>query len=111
MAPDEREVIFGEPTELLAAEAIWIYREEHGSWPLWHQAVDSLAAFPSVGSRQEAEERLCQAVCQDEVVPRLRERGRGHSFVLEVREDAADGFARRQIALQTMPLPDEEAPC
>jgi hypothetical protein len=111
MGPDERELIFGEPSELLAAEAVWIYREEHGSWPLWHQAVDSLAAFPSVDSRKEAEERLSQAVCQDEVFPRLRERGRGHSFVLEVTEEKADGFARRQIALQATPLPDEEAPC
>jgi hypothetical protein len=111
MNTEDLELIFGQPSELLVQEAVWIYREEHGSWPVWSQVVDSLAAFPSVDSRTEAEERLCQSVCNGEIVPKLQGRGRGHSFTFRIPEETCDRIARRILALRTTPLPDEEASC
>jgi hypothetical protein len=111
MDAQDLERIFGQPSELLVQEAVWIYREEQGSWPIWSEVVDSLAAFLSVDSRTEAEERLAHAVCNGEVVPRLQGRGRGHSFTFRIPEETCDRIARRILALRTTPLPDEEASC
>lgn len=100
MTPEE---LFGEPTESLAAEAVWLLRRERGDYPGWEEGRAYLAEWQSV-SEEEAEERILDAIRRGEVQPKLR--GLGNLWGLSLSEDMADRLTRRHIAMQ--PYVEEE---
>jgi hypothetical protein len=98
VAIDERARLFGDPSDLLVAEAVWLFRRENGDWPMWEELIDELVEW-KLGDRAEAETRVLEALRREEVLPKLRA-VRQWSLVLT--DDRADSIARRHMDL-TMP--------
>jgi len=94
--------IFGDATETFAVEAVWIFRETNGDWPLFEEAVEALRSATGC-DLAEAERAFLDAVREDEIRFRLLAGGRSlDAWGLELDEDAAARVARRYLD-RTMP--------
>jgi hypothetical protein len=103
MTIEARYELFGDPSESLAAEAVWSFRERYGDWPLMPEAVEELTKFSNI-DKADAEERIAAALLAEEIHPQIR--GGGAFFGLRIDDATADRIARRYIDL-TMPRKDE----
>jgi hypothetical protein len=83
---------FGDATDLLAAEAVWAYREDNGDWPLLEEVIPLLEELAEC-DEPEAERRLMDAIRDGEVNPQLRGGGRLWGVALD--EETADAITRR----------------
>jgi hypothetical protein len=96
MSIDDRARLFGDPTERLVAEAVWLYRREQGMFPIWEEAVEYTARLAKC-DEEEAEARLLGAVADDEVCARIR--GGGRVWGIELDEQTADRITRRWMEM------------
>lgn len=102
MTLEDRELLFGDPTDSLVAEAVLTFQQRKGKWPRWDQLVAELARCERI-TRQEAEDRLLDALKVDEVLPRFED---GNWFI-EV-DDAMRDRINRRVLEWKLKRPDEE---
>jgi hypothetical protein len=96
--------LFGDPSETLAAEAVWIFHREEGGWPSWDYAVESIAVLASIESREAAESRLATAIAAEEV--EVMAVGRGKDFLIAISQATQDRITCRHMDV-TMPRRDK----
>lgn len=92
MSISDRARMFGDPTDRLVAEAVWIHQRDNGHWPIWEETVEDVARLAEC-DEEEAEALLLGAVADDEVSARIR--GGGRVWGIELDDQAADRITRR----------------
>lgn len=96
MTLDARRELFGQPSDSLAPEAVWIHREEYGDWPLIEEAIDALADFAEVDAA-ESERRILDAIRSGDLESRLRGGLFLVGFSVAVPPTIADRIVRRYM--------------
>jgi hypothetical protein len=104
MSLEERYKLFGDPSASLAPEAVWVWHYEREYWPNMTEATEKLMSIAEL-SQEEAEQRLLEAIQNEEVIARLDEGEQ--DFFLSLDEDTSNAIARRYLDL-TMPRRDRE---
>jgi hypothetical protein len=70
MSLEDRARLFGDPTDKLVAEAVWLFRDENGSWPFWNEALEDIARLNECDEGR-ADELLGDAIHNSEVEAKL----------------------------------------
>src|SRR6266516_624720 len=92
MTLDARFELFGDPSDLLVAEAVWAFTENHGMAPSWDEAIDHLAEFVPC-EPSDADARIVAAIDHEDVQARFD----GQDWRLTLDEATADRIARRYM--------------
>jgi hypothetical protein len=100
---DERELarLFGDTSESLVPEAVWLWHMNEEEWPSWHEAVHVVASFAleKPDAMEEAEGWLLYGIAEGEVQAKLSEEKQW--FISLSDED--DALITRRYLLRTMP--------
>jgi len=102
-----RHELFGDPSDSLVPEAIWMSEQENGGWPEWTGAIEAIAEFRECDA-EEAEAQLLGAVARGEVLARIEDEDDEDAWwFICLSEDAAANVARRYLDVN-MPRKDKE---
>jgi len=97
MSIPARHELFGDPSDSLVPEAIWLFREENGGWPAWDGAIESVAGLRECEA-EEAEAELLGAVADGDVLARIEDESDEDSWwFIALTDDAAANVARRYL--------------
>jgi len=107
MTLEDRYIAFGERSESLAPEAVWLFHQQEDCWPEWGDVLDELELFGQVESRDDANARLEAAIRDGEVALKSVPDGELYFLTLRLDEDAYDRITRRRMD-RTMPRRDKE---
>jgi hypothetical protein len=101
MTLPDRARLFGDPSDSLVPEAVWMFREMHADWPLWDAAIEAIAELRECPT-DEAEAQLLGAVAHDEVQARIEGADEASdpahpAWFISIEESITDAIARRYM--------------
>jgi hypothetical protein len=113
MTIEDRANLFGDPSELLVAEAIWSFEHVNEYWPGWDEALEAIADLAECGE-EEAERRLIAAINGEEVTVLLPDDIEAALFPdteweITLDQETADRIERRYLEMTMKRRNREEA--
>ena len=107
MSIPARHDLFGDPSDSLVPEAVWMFHEEEDEWPTWSEALPAIAELAHCPP-DEAEWHLLGAVVDGDVHSFLDDTYEGDAeWRIAVPDAIAERIARRYLDL-TMKRRDRE---
>jgi len=104
-----RHELFGDPSDSLVPEAIWLFREQQGGWPAWDGAIEIVAELCECNA-EEAEAQLLGVIADGDVLACIEDEDPSASdawWFISLSEDAAANVARRYMDVN-MPRKNRE---
>ena len=109
MSIPARHELFGDPSDSLVPEGIWLFEQVEGGWPAWDGAIGVIAELRECNA-EEAEAELLGAVADGDVLARIEDEDPSSSdawWYVALTDDAAANVARRYLDVN-MPRKNRE---
>jgi len=109
MSIPARRDLFGDPSDSLVPEAVWMFQQENGGWPAWDGAIKTIAEFREC-SAEEAEAQLLGAIADGDALARIEDESDEDSWwFIALTDDAAANVARRYLDVNMSRRNQEES--